>query len=643
MDQIMQNTSSFIQGYIAQIKQSIDKGQYEAAVAICDKALAIEPENKILLMQKAFLLLGMGQAQAAYLSFSKMSEIPFYSKDSLYQYFSCLMAVNEFERLRQVTEDFLLQYSEDFSGHLFLAIALYEINHLQPRRGGLRQAMKHFKHAYHLDPTHFMLNAYIAAILYEKKHYRFAVKFGWVSVENNVQNIFGYMHLGKSLCHLKDYVQLKAMSERFVKHCPENFYANGFMAIALFELYKVSRDKKAIKNIFIYLKKSLRSQSDDVILLDKFAQLCIMHRHYHFAKKIYLNLIDKQSTLIMPYINVALLFLHEQDYLQSEMYFKKALQITPNDPDAHYLLGMTYLLQKKYQQGWAEYEWRRKLPSFKYSLNLFKRPYWSGENLADKTLLIVQEQGDGDFFQFLRFIPLIHKSGGKIIVVCRESVYDFMKDFQGVDDVFLMNEPLPDYDCFVFLLSLPFLLRIDALRVGIESPYCFATPEKIAEKSSLFLKHSSHYKIGLVWKGNPNNRLDFSRSMSLNDLKPLTELPDIQFFSLQKEITESERAFCQAHHIISLSESLEDYRDTAACIAQLDLILSVDTSVAHLAGAMGRPVWILLSTFPHWPFELSGTVNAWYPSMRSFRQTKEGDWGSLICGVRAALEKLSVL
>ncbi|MBE89827.1 MAG: hypothetical protein CMM76_10370 [Rhodospirillaceae bacterium] len=299
---------------------------------------------------------------------------------------------------------------------------------------------------------------------------------------------------------------------------------------------------------------------------------------------------------------------------------QRAVNIEPENPDFHWNLAMTLLLAGEYEQGWAEYEWRLRRDD---TTNLLGNP-WQGEELSDRTLFLAAEQGAGDTIQFARYAPVLAAKGAKIILRAHTSLQKLLETLEGTTHVITQNVTLPSFDFHASLMSLPYLLNDTFETLGSKVPY-LSVPEGV---NCSLPPSSGNRRIGLVWAGNPEHRNDHNRSCPFDELMPLFKLPDTDWISLQAKPT-GDADTC----IIDSSTQLNSFADTAAIMAQLDLIITVDTAAAHLAGALGYPVWLMLPYAPDWRWLTDRTDSPWYPTARLYRQPKPGDWHSVIAAI----------
>lgn len=314
--------------------------------------------------------------------------------------------------------------------------------------------------------------------------------------------------------------------------------------------------------------------------------------------------------------------------------YQQALNINPDFPEAHENLGMILLLNGDFQTGFTEYEWRCKTK--KYLRHSFPYSFWNGSDLNGKKILLICDQGLGDAIQFIRYVSLIAKKGGKVIILCQEPLLRLFNNLADIEQV--ITEALVEFDVYAFVMSLPYLIGTNLDTIPAQIPYISASkPYPFILQKPL----QTNLKVGIVWAGSPNNQNDQNRSCHIKHFLSIINIPGITFYSLQKGAKAAQLTQIDTlGKVEDLSNQLNDFADTANLVAQLDLIISVDTSVAHLAGAMGKPVWLLLSFVSDWRWMLDREDSPWYPTMRLFRQSELGDWTGVFQRVAKELTKL---
>jgi tetratricopeptide (TPR) repeat protein len=320
--------------------------------------------------------------------------------------------------------------------------------------------------------------------------------------------------------------------------------------------------------------------------------------------------------------------------------FEYALRLNPNHIEAHFNRALEWLRRGNFEAGWPEWEWRWRLKQFHPGAHT--RPRWDGTPLKGRTILVHAEQGLGDTLQFLRFLPLVQQRGGRVLLACVASLHALLARSPGIDAMASLDGPLPDCDVQVALLSLPGLLGITLATLPAEVPYVFPDPA-LVERWGDELADTDGFKIGLAWQGNPAQRVDRWRSFPLRVTSPLARLPGLRLFSLQKGPGTEQLGDVPDYGIIDLGSRLDEgagaFMDTAAVMQHLDLVLTCDTAVAHLAGALGVPVWVPLAYAADWRYLLDRDDSPWYPTMRLFRQSRLGDWAEVFERIASELDR----
>jgi tetratricopeptide (TPR) repeat protein len=313
--------------------------------------------------------------------------------------------------------------------------------------------------------------------------------------------------------------------------------------------------------------------------------------------------------------------------------FRQASALDPNYAMAVACEGMLQLLRGNFAAGWEKYEARWRIGDL--PPRDFAQSQWGGEPLAGRTILLHAEQGFGDSIQFLRYVPLVVARGGKVIVEIQKPLMPLAARMAGID-LIARDEALPPFDLHCPLLSLPLAFATTLETIPATAPYLSSAPERRVHWRAR-IGGDPGLKVGIAWAGSPMHRNDRNRSIPIERFKPLFELAGARFFSLQVGPRTADLAAVEPAAITDLSVELTDFGETAAAIANLDLVIAADSAVAHLAGALGRPVWVMLPFSPDWRWLLRCTDSPWYPSMRLFRQTQLGDWGDVATAVHDAL------
>jgi tetratricopeptide (TPR) repeat protein len=317
--------------------------------------------------------------------------------------------------------------------------------------------------------------------------------------------------------------------------------------------------------------------------------------------------------------------------------FDRALSLRPDLPEVHWNQATARLVTGDYARGFAEYEWRWQRETMASSKRDFPQPLWRGEEVDGKTVLLHSEQGYGDSIQFCRYAPALAARGARVILEVEAPLQRLMTTLDGGVEIIGRGSPLPAFDTYCPLLSLPlaFGTRLDT--VPSVAPYLHAQKDT-AEAWQARLGVKRRPRIGLMWSGNPGHEHNRTRSMPLRTLLPLLDV-DATFVSLQMEVGDDDAAVLRERgEIVHFGRELGDFAKTAGLVADLDLVITVDTSAAHLAAALGRPTWILLSFIADWRWLLDRETSPWYPTARLFRQDESRSYEGVIARVREALE-----
>ena len=395
--------------------------------------------------------------------------------------------------------------------------------------------------------------------------------------------------------------------------------------------------------------------------------------HYQRAAEAYTAVLAVKPDAFKALIKLGNTYKQQGRLEQAVACFRQALQVKPKSAEAHYSLGnvlkmqgdleqaaecFTQALQEepqlkaarwnralvwlqlgRYEQAWPDYEL-----GFDFGERFCPRstkPRWDGESLPAGTVLVVAEQGCGDVIQFLRFLPLVKQRAGRVVFACQPELKELIAGCDGIDELLVLDDvaQFTDHDAHIPLLSLPGVFATALASIPRRVPYMQPLRDKVREWQSRF-KGGEYFNIGVVWSGNTRFKGNMERSCVAEDFATLTDISGVRLFSLQvgPRALQSQGEPRQALPLIDLAPELHSFSDTAAVIANLDLVITVDTAVAHLAGAMGRPVWTLLQFVPDWRWGTTGETTPWYPGMRLFRQPQRGDWSDVFADVHDELQ-----
>jgi tetratricopeptide (TPR) repeat protein len=320
---------------------------------------------------------------------------------------------------------------------------------------------------------------------------------------------------------------------------------------------------------------------------------------------------------------------------------EKALTVKPDDAETNWNRSCVQLLLSDFDRGWKGYEWRSKTQQSAVWRRHFDQPLWLGEErLEGRTILLHAEQGFGDTIQFVRYVPLVAAIAARVILEVQPPLKTLTSGMGGTSLVIGRGEELPQFDFHCPLLSLPLAFKTRIETIPATTPYLSAPGDRVVKWHNR-LRKSGMPRIGLAWAGSPRFKAGQTPSIGLTRLLPVLMTTGAEFLSLQKDLQDGDRDILRNNsHIMHLGDAIEDFSDTAAIMSLLDLVISSDTSIVHLAGALGRPVWVLLQYAAEWRWLLDRTDSPWYPTARLFRQPKIGDWEGVVQQVQLELIRL---
>ncbi|NQV99578.1 MAG: tetratricopeptide repeat protein [Rhodospirillales bacterium] len=316
--------------------------------------------------------------------------------------------------------------------------------------------------------------------------------------------------------------------------------------------------------------------------------------------------------------------------------FRESIKIKPDYAEAHANLGYMLLMRGQFEEGWPEYGWRGRIPGSVLARRSYDKPAWQDQDLSGKSIYVYPEQGLGDIVQFARYATLLKGLGARVIMEIPSQLVDLFRGLQGVDSFNLQGTPPPDFDFHVSIMDLPQQFATTLETIPGEAGYVTVDPA-IEQAWAARLASDTGFRVGLVWAGNPNHTNDHNRSLKLEQLRPLVEIPGLSAYSLQVGKTGEAKALF-GDRITDLAPQLTSFAETAGAMSCVDLVISVDTSPLHVAGALACPAWGLIPYIPDWRWLLDRDDSPWYPTMRLFRQDADKTWEPVIAEVVAAVK-----
>jgi Flp pilus assembly protein TadD len=353
------------------------------------------------------------------------------------------------------------------------------------------------------------------------------------------------------------------------------------------------------------------------------------------AERSYRRVLDFAPNSAQALTDLAYLAQMQGRYDEALELCRRAIELDPQFGEAHGTLGIILLKLGKFAEGWPEYEWRFKSKDFVEQCAT--GPRWDGALLAGRAILLRCEQGLGDAVQFIRYAQPVKDRGGRVIVECPRALARLVATCPGVDEVVAQGDAVPEHDVQAPLLSLPGIFRTTLDNVPNRVPYLFADDDLVASWKTE-LGREKLFKVGIAWQGNPTFRRDRLRSIPLEHFAQLARVEGVRLFGLQFGAGREQLAkLAEQVPLVDLGGRLGEFHETAAIVRNLDLVISSDSAIVHLAGSLGVPVWVALSTAADWRWMVDRPDSPWYPTMRLFRQTALGDWQGVFARIASAL------
>ncbi|MFZ3226675.1 MAG: tetratricopeptide repeat protein, partial [Xanthobacteraceae bacterium] len=413
----------------------------------------------------------------------------------------------------------------------------------------------------------------------------------------------------------------------------------GNIAALIYRGNAYIKNKRFDEALTAYEKALAIDPSNPIALTDRGVALTLLDR-FEEAVASHDEAVRNEPHIVGAHINRGNAMLKLARLQEALEAYTEALAREPVNSEANFNAAITRLCLGDYREGWKQYEHRWETKHFAGHRPNYPQPMWRGEDITGKRIVLNAEQGMGDVIQFVRYAPLVAARGAEVILAVPRPLKALMATVPAISLVVANGDPIPEFDVFCPLMSLPLVFGTELETVPANIPYLRPYADRIAAWQPR-LPDNGRARVGICWAGNPGFGNDRHRSVPLERFAALFEVTGIDFVSLQKEVNPAHAALLEQHGISRLGEQFEDFADTAAVVAMLDLVVAVDTSVAHLAGAMGRVTALLVPFSPDWRWLLDRENSPWYPTMRLFRQTATGDWEGVIERVRRELTEVS--
>jgi len=497
----------------------------------------------------------------------------------------------------------------------------------------LDEAISHLQQALGFKPNSTEIYRNLALLL--QKNGRTAEAQACYQRANRLTSEQAEQHLqtGRAYQETKRYPQAEASFRQAIRLQPDSAAAYT----ALGGLLQESGNPAAAE---VQFRQALRINPDHCAY-DNVGNALARQGNYAEARAAFQQALALRPDAIGSITNVGNTYACEGALIEAEEYLLRALRLDPRSAEAHYSLALVQLLQGDFERGWVEYEWRWQARGVRRIKPNFHQPLWDGSDLTGRTILLHAEGGLGDTVQFIRYAALVKQRGARVVVDSQPALVALLGRCSGIDEVIPRGSVLPDFDVHAPLMSLPFIFGTRLATIPAAASYLSVDPE-LVERWRAEVAGLPGLKIGIGWQGSPQHYQDRVRSFPLACYEPLARLAGVHLISLQKHAgREQIPEFAARFPINDLGDRLDEasgaYLDTPAAMQSLDLVITPDSSLAHMAGALGVPVWLALPHVPEWRWLLDRDDSPWYPTMRLFRQTRPGDWQGVFQRMAAEL------
>jgi tetratricopeptide (TPR) repeat protein len=497
-------------------------------------------------------------------------------------------------------------------------------------------AIEFYSKALQINPQHAASYNNLGVVFHEQKRFDEAIKVYERAIAIAPKYADAYYNRGNALKELERFEEALASYEESIALVPNHAEAYLGKGIALKDLKRIEEAllcyEKAI-NINPEYTKVYFSQGVALHSLGRLEEALI---HYDKAISIKSNYVDAHCNRGVLLGDLG----RTEDASES---LKKAISLAPNNALANFNLALCNLQSGNFKDGWNQYEcrWESFKITPKNGARTFTQPLWlGGKSIQDKTILLHSEQGLGDTLQFCRYASLVANLGATVILEVQAPLVKLLSNLKGVSKVIASGDPLPQFDYQCPLLSLPLAFKTELDSIPASPKYLVSDEKKLAHWQAI-LGEKKLPRVGVVWSGNAGYGNDINRSIGLNDL--IDHLPDnCEYVSLQKEIRDADRQMLTLNKKIRhFGGAFQDFLDTAALCDSMDLVISVDTSVAHLAGALGKPTWIMLPHNSDWRWLLEREDSPWYPSVKLYRKPTAGSWDFIMKRIQSDLKEIT--
>jgi len=600
----------------------LEQGKYDEAQAHFREALRLEPGMAAAHYNLGLVLLMQAKWKEARPCFEEATRLKPDFVEAHNNLGSLLREQGKFEEAKASYRRALRLRPDFADAHYNLGVTLQE-------EGKRDEAAASYRRALELKPDYAEAHSNLGKVLRDQGKLEEAVACHRRALELKPDFADAHTNLGTVLRDLGDLEGAAASYRQALRLKPQWADAHYNLGIAL-------QDQGKRQEAVASYRRALELRPDFVNALSNLGNTLREEGNLDEASACYRQALHLKPDFAEAHSNLGLV-LEEQGRLDEALvHYDRTVQLEPGFAEGRWNRALAWLLTGNFAQGWPEYEWRHQCK--RLGLPACPEPRWDGSPLAGRTILLHTEQGLGDALQFIRYAPLVQQRGGRVHVACHPSLVSLLASCPGIDEVIGQDSPLPAVDVHAALPSLPGLLGTTLESIPALIPY-LAAPAALVDHWQRQLRDIGPFRVGIVWQGSPRHLNDRHRSAPLTAFEPLGRVDGVQLVSLQLGTgTEQLAALGDGFTVLDVGGQLSgDWAETAAVLQNLDLVVSVDTAVAHCAGALSVPVWLALPFAPDWRWLLERQDSPWYPTMRLFRQETPGDWPGVFARMEAAL------
>ena len=602
-----------------------DQGQSDEALTACRQALALKPDYPLTHFNLAKILHRRGDLREAAASYRDALKLQPMMVEAHSNLGAVLADLDEFDEAATHCQKALVLRPDYAEAH-------YNLGNVLRAQGKDDEAAAAYRQALALKPAYAEASYNLGLVLMAEGRLEDAAACYRQAIATRPEFAEAHCNLGLVMIELNRPKEGDAHLRRAIEIAPDFAEAHCNLGIALMK-------QGSLADAAACLRQALALQPDYLEAHNNLGSVLTELDRPEDAIASYESAIALDSSYAQAHENLGIALMDACRVTEAAASFRRAQALKPEDPEPHWNEALALLLGGDFDAGWKKYEWRRRRKTT--PVRTLPGPMWDGGALTAKTLLIFAEQGFGDTLQFIRYAPIVQQRGAKIVFEAPAALARLLASVAGIDRLVTEGDPLPPFDCHAPLLSLPGLIGTDLDSIPAKIPYL--CPEiGLVDIWQARVSINSGLHVGIVWRGSPGHRNDRRRSIPADAIASLCTSVAADWIGLNPHAPPGETALLSREGVVrDFGPLLTDWAETAALVASLDLIVTVDTAVAHLAGALGKPTWVLLPFSPDWRWMLDRADSPWYPTLRLFRQPSPGDWSSVLSQVAAEIRGLT--